>query len=112
MKDNTILILLAVAAVGYFLYKNGFSSSVTYAGAGDKYTAYAQQLQGLANNATANFLGVHSAISGGINDQVNRSVDTALGSITNWANMAQQNRANNDTREHDQFMQYLQSINS
>jgi len=108
MKDNTIIILLAVGVLGYLAYKQGlFSAGVGY---NDKYTAYAQQLQGLATNATGNFLGVHNAISDGINNQINRSVDTALGSITNWALMAQQNRSQNDTREHDQFMQYLQSI--
>lgn len=109
MKDNTLIILLAVAGVGYILYRSGALSGGG-GGYSDKYTAYAGAAMGLANNATSNFLGVHNAISSGINNQINRSVDTALNSISQWAQIAQNNRNQNDTREHDQFMQILQTI--
>lgn len=108
MKDQTFIILAVVGVAAFLLYKKGFfSSSAAYS---DKYTEYANALQGLANNATGNFLGVHSAISQGINDQINQSVGTAISSINNWAQMAQANRSQNDSREHDQFMQILNTI--
>lgn len=108
MKDNTLLIVLAIAGVGYLLYRSGALSGG--GGYSDKYTAYAGAAMGLANNATGNFLGVHNAISQGINDQINTSVNTALNSINNWAQMAQQNRDTNDRREHSQFMEILKTI--
>lgn len=106
MKDNTIIIIAVLAAAGYYLYKSGFFTQ-PYS---DKYTAYAQQLQGLANNATDNFLSVHNGISSGINNQVNSSVNTALSSINNFAQMAAQNRDNKDRREYEQFMSILSTI--
>lgn len=109
MKDNNaLIILLAVAGVGYLLWKSGALSGG--AGYSDKYTAYAGAAMGLANNATSNFLGVHNAISSGINDQINRSVDTVINSVTKWAQMAQENKNQNDNREHEQFMQILHTI--
>lgn len=111
MKDN-VIIIGAVAVVGLVLfrmYQKGLFSKITYAG-GDKYTQYAQAMAGLANNATDNFLAVHNGISSGINNQLNRSVDTAIGSITSWAQMAQNNRNQNDEREYNQFMGILSTI--
>lgn len=113
MKDNTLIIIAGLGIFAYLLYKSGFfdniSSSLEKLN-GDKYTQYAAAMQGLANNATGNFLTVHGAISQGINDQINTSVNTALGSISNWAQMAQQNRDNKDRREYEQFMNILNTI--
>lgn len=112
MKDNTVIIIGAVAVVGLVLlrmYQEGLFAKTIYAG-GDKYTQYAQSMAGLANNATDNFLAVHNGISNGINSQVNRSVDTAINSITNWAQMAQNNRNANDEREYNQFLGILSTI--
>lgn len=109
MKDSTIIIIAVVGLIIYRMYQKGLFSTVTYAG-GDKYTQYANALQGLANNATGNFLAVHGGISQGINDQINTSVNTALGAVTNWAQIAQQNRDNQDRREYEQFMNILSTI--
>ncbi|MBP5400750.1 MAG: hypothetical protein J6Y35_03885 [Bacteroidales bacterium] len=109
MKDSTIIIIAVVGFVLFRMYQKGLFSSTTYAG-GDKYTQYANALQGLANNATGNFLAVHSGISQGINDQINTSVNTALGAVTNWAQMSQDNKNRNDQREFDQFQQILATI--
>lgn len=107
MKDSTLLIIIAVAAVGgYLLYRRGQTAGVY----SDKYTEYANAIQGLANNATGNFLSVHNGISQGINNQINQSVETAINSITNWAQQAADNRNRKDQREHEQFLQTLSTI--
>lgn len=108
-KDDTLLIVALLAVAGYFLYKSGFLTNAGTA-VSDKYTQYAQAAAGLANNATNNFLGVHNGISQGINDQINNSVQTGINAISNWAQMAQNNRNQNDQREADQFLNILNTI--
>ena len=110
MPFGTLIIIAVLGAVAYFMYKSGFFSSLGQSVSGDRYTQYAQAAAGLANNATGNFLSVHNGISQGINDQVNRSVDTAIGSITGWVQQAQNNRNANDQREYEQFMGILSTI--
>lgn len=101
MKESTLIIILGIAGfVGYLLYKSGVFSSVATA-TGDKYVQYAQAMQGLANNATNNTIGLHNALTNSVNSSINN--------LGQWVQQGYENARRKDNEEFAQWQAIMQS---